>query len=76
MKKKVAGAAGYEIKYSTNKKFKKSVKTVRFTGKSKTISKLKKNKTYYVKVRAYKKDANGNKVYGKYSKIKKIKIKK
>ena len=76
LKKKVAGAAGYEIKYSTNKKFKKSVKTVRFTGKSKTISKLKKNKTYYVKVRAYKKDANGNKVYGKYSKVKKIKIKK
>ena len=76
LKKKVAGADGYEVKYSTNKKFKKSVKTVRFTGKSKTISKLKKNKTYYVKVRAYKKGANGTRVYSKYSDVTKVKIKK
>ena len=36
--------------------------------------KLKKGKTYYVRVRAYKKDSTGRKVYGKYSTVKKIKI--
>ncbi len=41
-----------------------------------TISGLKKNKTYYVKVRAYKKDSQGKKVYGSYSAVKKVKIKK
>lgn len=35
-----------------------------------------KNKTYYVKVRAYKKDSKGKKIYGSYSTVKKIKIKK
>lgn len=76
LKKKVSGVSGYEIKYSTDKKFKKSVKTVRFTGTSKSISKLRKNKTYYVKVRAYKKNSNGNRSYGPYSSVKKVKIKK
>ena len=37
--------------------------------------KLKKGKTYYYKVRAYK-VVSGKKVYGKFSTIKKIKIKK
>lgn len=76
LKKKVSGAKGYEVAYSTNKKFKKSVKKLRFTGTSKTIGKLKKNKTYYVKVRAYKKASNGQRIYGSYSNIKKVKIKK
>ena len=76
LKEKVAGATGYEVKISTNKKFKKSVKTATFNGTSKSISKLKKNKTYYVKVRAYKKDANGKKIYGSYSSVVKVKIKK
>ena len=76
LKKKVAGTKGYEISYSTDKKWKKSVKTVTSNGITKTITKLKKNKTYYVKVRAYKLDSAGEKVYGSYSKVKKIKIQK
>ena len=76
LKKKVSGAKGYEVVYSKDKKFKKSVKKVRFTGKSKTIGKLSKNKTYYIKVRAYTKDAKGKRIYGAYSKVKKVKIKK
>ena len=76
LKKKVSGARGYQVAYSRDKKFKKSVKKVAFTGKTKTIGKLKKNRTYYIKVRAYKKDANGKKIYGPYSKVKKVKIKK
>ena len=76
LKKKVAGAKGYEVAYSRDKKFKKSVKKVRFTGTSKTIKKLSKNKTYYIKVRAYKMDSKGKRVYGSYSKVRKVKIKK
>lgn len=76
LKKKVSGAKGYEIKYTTDKNFKKSVKTATTTKTTKTISKLTKNKTYYVKVRAYKLDSAGNKVYGSYSKAIKVTIKK
>ena len=37
---------------------------------------LKKGKTYYLKVQAFVKGYNGLNVYGKASKVKKIKIKK
>jgi uncharacterized repeat protein (TIGR02543 family) len=76
LKKKVSGAKGYELIYATDRKFTKNEKTVRFTSTSKTISKLKKGKTYYVKVRAYKLDSANNRVYGAYSSVKKVKIKK
>ena len=58
---------GYQIQYSTNAKFKKGKNTV--TKKTKkasfTINNAKK-KTYYVKVRTYKK-VNGKYVYGNWS---------
>lgn len=73
--KKVSGAAGYEVIYSTDKKLKKATKKLS-TKKTNCVSKkLKKGKNYYIKVRAYKKDKNGKKVYGSYSTIKKIKVK-
>lgn len=72
--KKQASADGYQIVYATNKKFTKAKKT-KITNKSTiTIKKLKRKKAYYVKVRAYKKDG-GKKVYGSYSKLKKVKTK-
>ena len=74
--KKVSGAKGYEISYSTDKKFKKAVTKKNTAKTSYTISKLKKRKTYYVRIRAYKVDSTGKKVYGKYSSVKKIKISK
>ena len=46
-----------------------AVKKVTVTGTSKTLSKLSKGKTYYVKVRAYKKDSTGAKVYGSFSSV-------
>ena len=72
--KKVSGAKGYQVVYATNSKFKKATKktTAKITL---TMKKLKKGKTYYVKVRAYKLDSTGNKVYGKYSKVKKVTVK-
>ncbi len=55
-KKQTTQTTGYEIQYSTNKNF-KSAKTVTVKGNGKTskkITKLKKNKKYYVRVRTYK----------------------
>ncbi|NBI63327.1 hypothetical protein D3Z38_09785 [Clostridiales bacterium] len=71
--KKVSGAAGYQICYSTSAKFKgkKTVTTARTTY---TLKKLKAKKQYYVKVRAYK-VKDGKKLYGKYSKVIKKKTK-
>ncbi len=76
LKKKISGAKGYEMAYARNKKFTKSKKTVRFTGIAKTVKGLKKGKTYYVKVRAYKLDSANKRVYGSYSSVKKVTIKK
>lgn len=74
--KKVAKATGYEIQYSTNKNFKKATKvTVKKASKvSKTISKLKAKKKYYVRIRAYK-TVSGNKYTGSWTK-KSVKTKK
>ena len=72
--KKLTNISGYQIQYAPNKKFKKAKrKTVKST--SITIKKLKKKKTYFVRVRAYKL-VDGKKVYGKWSAVKKVKIKK
>lgn len=51
-----------------------AVKKETVTGTSKTLSKFSKGKNYYVKVRAYKKDSTGAKVYGSFSSVKKVKI--
>lgn len=72
--KKVTGAKGYQIAYATNKKF-KGQKTVTTRKLSYTLKKLKKNKRYYVRVRAYKL-SDGKKVYGKWSVVKKKKTRK
>ena len=68
--KKIAGVKTYQIVYSLKKNF-KGKKTINTTKTSYTIKKLKKGKTYYVKVRA--KNAAG---FGKFSAVKKVKIKK
>lgn len=76
--KKVSNAKGYQVKYSTSKKFtKKTSKTAtvkKATTTSKTVKDLKKKKTYYVKVRSYK-TVNGKKVYSDWSNVKKVKTK-
>ena len=73
-----AYADGYQIAYSQNKKFpsdKTNRKSANVFTESKTVSGLKKGKTYYVRVRAYQK-SNGKKYYGAWSNVKKIKTKK
>ena len=71
--KKVSGADGYEIVWSDNKKFKRAEKKSTLkTGY--TIKKVDTGKKCYVKVRAYKLDSTGKKVYGRYSKVQRMTI--
>ena len=75
--KKVSDATGYQIQIGTNKKMTKNKKVINIKKAktvTKTIKKLKSKKKYYVKVRAYK-TVNGKKVYGAWSKPKKVKVK-
>lgn len=75
--KKIKKVSGYKVKISQNKKFKKS-KTYKIKKNQKTVKGLKQGKKYFVKVRAYKKiKAKGKAriVYGKWSKVKSMKIK-
>ena len=69
---------GYKVQWSTDKSFKKSVKS-KLVKKSKTtslkVSKLKGGKKYYVRVCAYKK-AGGTYYYSSWSKAKAVKTKK
>lgn len=67
--KKLKNADGYQVLYGTNKRLKKNVKTLTVK-KNTVILKNLKNKTYYVKVRAYWIDSAGKKIYGKYSAVK------
>ena len=74
--KKVGAASGYQIKYSTSKKFEKKVtKTVNTKKNMAVIKKLSAKKTYYIKARAYRKTGKSKK-YGSWSKVKTVKVKK
>ena len=76
-KKQTKQTTGYQIQYSTNKKFKKGKKLITIKKKkttSKKIKKLKANKKYYVRVRTYK-VVDGYKYYSKWSPAKTVKTK-
>ena len=76
--KKDTRATGYQIMCSTDKKFRKNVKTVnikKYKTTRCTVKKLARNKRYYVRVRSYKK-VSGGKLYGSWSSTKNVKIKK
>ena len=65
-----------QIQYSTDKKFRKNVKTT-YAGKTaekKKIKNLKRRKRYYIRVRAYKKNSTGVQI-SKWSKVKNVKLK-
>lgn len=75
--KKDVKSTGYQVVVAKDKKFKKIVKTATVKKNkttSKTFKKLKKKKTYYVRIRPYKNTEVGR-IYGNYSKAKKCKIK-
>ncbi len=75
--KKVSGVNGYQLQYSTSKSFaKKKTKTITLSKKKSTYTskKLKAKAVYYVRIRGYQTDSTGEKVYGKWSSKKKIRI--
>ena len=73
--KKVAGASGYQIVFSPYKNFSAQKKWYRSSGTGKLATGLKKGKTYYFMVRAYRM-VDGQEVFGPFSEAKKITIKK
>ncbi len=70
----VNGASGYKVYRSTTNKARsfKVIRTVKMT-KSYTDKNLKKGRTYYYKVRAYR-NVDGKVVYGAFSKVKAVKV--
>lgn len=82
-KKQTQQVTGYQISYSTSKKFvKKDTKTTMISNAkttTKPISKLKAKKKYYVRIRTYKTikvDGESTKLYSNWSKVKTITTKK
>lgn len=76
---KKAANYSYQIMIATNKKFSKNVKTYKTSKSSYTIKNLKKNKVYYIRVRTARIIRCGiakDSCYGRWSKVKKIKVKK
>ena len=68
---------GYQVQVATNKAFTKNKKTVTVSGYTKTskkITKLKKKKKYFVRVRTYK-TVDGDRYYSSWSKVKTVKTK-
>lgn len=74
--KKTKEVSGYEIQYSTSKKFKSAKKATIKKAKttSAVIKKLKAKKTYYLRIRTYK-TVSGKKYYSAWSKALKKKTK-
>ena len=74
--KKTGGNSGWQVQYSTNRKFRSGVRTVNLkAGKTKaTIKKLKSRKTYYIRIRSCK-NVNGKMMYSGWSNVRKVKIK-
>ena len=73
--KKDSKATGYQVRYSTSKKFTKKTTKIISVTKNKTVNKtvkVTKGKTYYVSVRAYK-TVGKQKIYGAWSTVKVVK---
>ena len=62
-------ASGYQVQVSTDKKFKKDMKSKKISKTSYTFTKLKTGKKYYVRLRSYKESDKGL-LYGTWSKVK------
>lgn len=74
---KIDKAAGYQMQYCTDSKFRSGIKTITIKNNktaARTISRLKRGKTYYVRVRSYgniKLNGKTNVIYGSWSSVKK-----
>ena len=78
-KKQTNSTTGYQLQYSTSKKFTGNTTVTKTIGKASTtkltVSKLKAKKKYYVRIRTYK-TVNGQKYYSSWSITKSVSTKK
>lgn len=73
--KKVSGAKGYDVQAARSKDFKTGLRRTLTAKTTLDVDRMYKDYTYYVRVRAYKVDSAGKRVYGAFSTVKSIKIK-
>ena len=73
--KKTGGNSGWQVQYSTNKKFRSGVRTVNLKSSNTrlTVRNLKNRKKYYVRVRSYKKVGKQT-WYSRWSSVKSVRI--
>lgn len=73
--KKQKNVKGYQLQYATNKQFRqKKTKNMNASKGGITLKKLKPKKYYYIRIRSYT-YYGGKKIYGKWCKVKKCKVK-
>ena len=73
--KKTGGNSGWQVQYSTNKKFRSGVRTVNLKSRNTKLAvrNLKNRKKYYVRVRSYKKVGKQT-WYSRWSSVKSVRI--
>ena len=73
--KKTGGNSGWQVQYSTNKKFRSGVRTVNLKADNTklTVRKLRSRKNYYVRIRSYKK-VRKQTWYSGWSNVKRVRI--
>lgn len=72
---KKVSATGYQYQWSTHKNFKSNFLTKNTKSTKITIKTAQSRRRYYVRVRAYKTEPGGKKIYGKWSNVKSVRVK-
>lgn len=72
---KKVNATGYQYQWSTHRNFKSNFLTKNTKSTKVTIKTAQSRRRYYVRVRAYKTEPGGKKIYGKWSNVKSVKVK-
>lgn len=72
---KKVSATGYQYQWSTHRNFKSNFLTKNTKSTKITIKTAQSRRRYYVRVRAYKTEPGGKKIYGKWSNVKSVRVK-
>lgn len=72
---KKVSATGYQYQWSTHRNFKSNFLTKSTKSTKITIKTAQSRRRYYVRVRAYKTEPGGKKIYGKWSNVKSVRVK-
>lgn len=72
---KKVNATGYQYQWSTHRNFKSNFLTKNTKSTKVTIKTAQSRRRYYVRVRAYKTEPGGKKIYGKWSNVKRVRVK-